>query len=186
MDKQHSTCVVLLEHGATWRPRYWGLGEEAKDAVVVRQEASESDEELLGRLATRCSERAASGIEIGTAVYACNRPPDESRLPATMRWVNRLRAQLTASRGAKLLLVAEPRKDATLNGLLTLGGTFIEDCVAAGLSVEVRCGPAENASWPRREAHARPRRALDMARPGTVRTRPRRRPRAAEPSSSAR
>jgi hypothetical protein len=186
MDKQRSICVALLEYGATWQPDHWGLGEEANDAVVVQQEACESEDELLGRLATRCSELAASGVEIGTAVFACNSPPDESRLPSSVRWVSRLLAQLTASRGAKLVLVAEPRKGATLNGLLALGGTFIESWVAAGLSVEVRCGPAEAEPWPQRAAFARPRRTPELGGPGLARAKPRRSPRVAAQPSPAR
>lgn len=187
MDKQRSICVALLEYGATWQPRFWGLGDEADGAVVVQQEARESEDELLGRLAIRCSELAAEGVEIGTAVFACSVPPDESRLPSSVRLVSRLLAQLTAARGAKLLLVTKPRKGATLNGLLAMGGTFIESWVAAGLSVEVRCGPSDTARWPNRAAVARPRRAPELGGPGLARAHPRRSSgRTAEQAPSAR
>jgi hypothetical protein len=185
-DNQRPICVALLEYGATWQPRFWGLGEEANDAVVVQQQASESEDDLLGRLAIRCSELAAAGLEIGTAVFACRIPPDESRLPSSVRLVSRLLAQLTAARGAKLVLVTEPRRGATLNGLLALGGAFIESWVAAGLSVEVRSGSSATAPWPDQAASTRPRRAIDMGGPGLARAKPRRIARVTEQSSPAR
>ncbi|HEX3774814.1 MAG TPA: hypothetical protein VHV51_10150 [Polyangiaceae bacterium] len=149
MSKRKSSRGVLIavELGADW-PTIAEFG-AATARRVLAQDEGESPAHFAARIGERLDGLFARGVELGTAVVACNERLDQAAQSARSEFARMaLGAMAKRQQGALFLSASERSSERLRHALSTLASELDDEWRRARVSVKVRIGDESVAAPP--------------------------------------